>query len=443
MKKKLALIGGEPTFKYEDMPKELFHWPIITKEDEEAVLDVVRTNNFSGVDITMQLEKEFAEWQGRKHAIAYCNGTLSLAAAMFAIGLGVGDEIICPTKTYWASIVQAANFGASAVFCNINENLSMDPDDLERCIGPRTKAIMVVHYMGYPADMDRIMAIAKKYDLKVIEDVSHAHGNMYKGKKVGNFGDVAAMSMMSQKAFAAGELGMLVTDNQTYYERALAYAHYERNNEYFVQETEELKPFSNIALGGVKGRVNQVNSALALGQLKHYDERTKEINEAMEYFCDQIKDLPGIRPMAVDKESGSLMLRAYIPHAKYYPNELGGLSAGRFAEAYRAETGGAPCWEGGNYPLHSHRLFKDFNLMHTEKPTRIAFAERDVRELDDAVDASKQFMCVSLPSFKKFMPEYIDLFVEALKNIVENYEQLLENEEVKEDGGRWFGTENN
>ena len=225
---KLALVGGKPVI--EKQPDEsLFKWPILTQEDEDAALDVIRNNKFSGTDITEKFQDEFAEWIGRKYAIAYCNGTASLTSAMFAIGLGKGDEIICPTKTYWGSVSQAINFGASAVFCNINDYLSMDPDDLERCITKRTKAIMVVHYYSYPCDMDKIMAIAKKYNLMVIEDVSHAQGGLYKGKRLGTFGDVAAMSLMSGKSFAAGEMGILVTDNTKIYERAMAFGHYERN----------------------------------------------------------------------------------------------------------------------------------------------------------------------------------------------------------------------
>ena len=259
---KLALLGGTPVISAE--PKELFAWPILTEEDKEAAMDVIVNNRFSGRDITEKLQDEFAAWQGRKYAIAYCNGTASLFAAMFAIGLGQGDEIICPTKTYWASISQTINLGASAVFCNIDDMLSMDPDDLERCITPRTKAIMVVHYCGYPCDMDRIMAIANKHNLIVIEDVSHAQGGLYKGKKLGTFGAVAAMSLMSGKSFAAGELGMLVTDDREIYERAMAFGHYERNNEKYIQETDELKPYYHIALGGIKGRANQLCSALAV-----------------------------------------------------------------------------------------------------------------------------------------------------------------------------------
>ena len=239
--KKLAILGGEPIFNQGDKQKvkEITRWPIFTEEDEAAALDVIRNNSFSKKDITEKFEKEYAEWIGTDYAVAYCNGTMSLAAAMFAIGLSKGDEIICPTITYWASIVPATIFGATAVFCDLDDKLCIDPDDLERLISPKTKAIMVVHYASNPADMDRIMAIAKKHNLIVIEDVSHAQGGFYKGKKLGTFGDVAAMSLMSGKSFAAGELGILVTNNRKYYERALADGHYDRNNENYIKESED------------------------------------------------------------------------------------------------------------------------------------------------------------------------------------------------------------
>ena len=164
----LALLGGTPVVK-EAAPTELFKWPIMTQEDYDAAMDVVVNNKFSNTDITIKFQEEFAAWQGRKYALAFTNGTMSLTAALFAIGLSEGDEIICPTKTYWGSVSQASWFGATAVFCNINEMLSMDPTDLERCITPKTKAIVAVHYFGYPCDMDAIMEIANRHGLYVIE----------------------------------------------------------------------------------------------------------------------------------------------------------------------------------------------------------------------------------------------------------------------------------
>ncbi|MBQ8742535.1 MAG: aminotransferase class I/II-fold pyridoxal phosphate-dependent enzyme [Clostridia bacterium] len=439
---KLALLGGEPIIK-EGAPEDLFKWPLISKEDEEAVMDIVRNNNFSGTDITTKFQDEFAAWQGRKYAIGYTNGTMSLTAAMFAIGLGVGDEIICPTKTYWGSVSQAMNFGASAVFCNINDDLVLDPSDLERCITPKTKAIMVVHYFGHPCDMDPIMEIANKHNLYVIEDVSHAHGATYKGKKVGNFGHVAAMSMMSWKVFAAGEMGMLVTDDRKIYERAMAFGHYERNNGNFIQESDELKSYFHIALGGVKGRVNQVSAALGRGQLKHFDERCVEIRKAMNYFYDQLEGLPGIRPIRTNEAEGTTMGGFYNPTCAYYPDQLGGLSAKRFAQAVTAEFNGHfGCWEGGNFCLHTHNFFKTFDLLNAGKPGRIVFADRDVRDDDKYLKPSEEKYCIGMPWFKKFDKEWIEAYASVYKKVVENYTELIEGDTDKSQGGRWHGSEN-
>ena len=436
---KLALLGGTPVV--QNAPTDhLFGWPIRTQEDEDAALDVIRRNAFSGLDITEKFQEEFAAWQGREYAIAYCNGTMSLTAAMFAIGLGVGDEIICPTKTYWGSVSQAINFGASAVFCNIDENLSMDPKDLERCLSPRTKAIMVVHYFGYPCDMDPIMEIANRHNLYVIEDVSHGHGSMYKGKKVGTFGHIAAMSMMSQKGFAAGELGMLVTDDRKLYERSLAYGHYERNNDKYITEDADLRQYAHIALGGVKGRANQVCSALGRVQLKYYDQRCAEIRKAMNYFWDLLEGLPGIRAIRVDESTGSNMAGWYCPHGVYHGEELHGLSVKRFCEALRAE--GLESWDGGNFCLHTHPFFKNFDLFGIGKPSRIAFNDRDVRVDDEKLKPSEAIECFSVPWFKHYETEWIETYAAAVRKVIENHEQLLEADFDKKQGGRWHGTTN-
>lgn len=440
---KLALLGGTPAIG-EKAPESLFKWPIMTQEDYDAAMDVIYNNSFSGTDITLKFQEEFAQWLNVKHAVAYCNGTLSLAAAMFGIGLGSGDEIICPTKTYWGSIAQTVTFGASPVFCNIDENLVIDPKDLERCISPRTKAILVVHYLAYPCDMDPIMEIARKHNLYVIEDVSHAQGGLYKGKRLGTIGDVGAMSLMSQKSFAAGELGILITDNRRIYERALAYAHYERNNENFITESEELKPYYHIALGGVKGRANQLCSALARVQLKYYDERCVEVRRAINYFWDQLEGLPGIRPIRVDESTGSNMAGWYLPHAGYHAEELHGLSVLKFCEALRAECGvnEGYGWSGANYCLHKHSFFKSFDLRNEGKPSRIAYNEYDVRQDDDKCDPSVSIDCFSVPRFVYFDKEWIDAFAGIIRKVVMNHEQLLETDENKAAAGRWYGTTN-
>lgn len=436
---KLALFGGEPAIK--NAPQELFKWPIITKEDEDAVLDVIKNASYSKTNITEQFQTEFANYLGVKYALAFTNGTQSLEAAMFAIGLGAGDEMICTTKTYWASAVPAFNFGAVPVFCNIDNNLSMDPDDIERCITPRTKAIMVVHYFAYPCDMDRIMDIAKRHNLIVIEDVSHAQGGLYKGKRLGSFGDIAAMSMMSQKSFSAGELGMLVTNERKYYERAIAFGHYERNNAKYITECEELKPYYNIAIGGIKGRANQMCTALARVQLKYYDERCTEIRKAMNYFWDLLDGVKGIRAIRVDESTGSNMAGWYSPHGLYIPDELGGLSSKRFCLAMRAE-GVEKCHEGGNYCLHTHPYFTSFDRFGNGVPTRIAFSDRDARDDDSKCAPSEKVQCIQVPWFKHFDKEWIEAYANAFKKVINNYELLLEDDDSNASGGRWHGTTN-
>ena len=440
---KLAILGGSPVIPA-DAPKEyLFKWPIITKEDEDAALEVIRSGNFSGTDISMKLEEEFAAWQGTKYALSFCNGTQALAAAMFACNLKAGDEIICTTKTYWASITPALIFGLKPVFCNINENLSMDPKDLERCLTPRTKAIMAVHYLAYPCDMDPIMEFANKHNLIVIEDVSHAQGGYYKGKKLGTFGKVAAMSMMSGKSLACGECGMLVTDDTAVYERALAYGHYERNSAKYVQ-SEELVPFHGLPLGGVKARLNQVSAAIGRVQLRHYDERIAEIDKAMNHFCDLIEDLPGVKPIRPPKGSGSTMGGWYACSAAYFPEELHGLPPKKFCEAVTAEMNGIKdTWAGGNFCLHTHKLFSDFDFRNAGKPSSIEYTGEDVYNGNADCDESIQRLSFSLPWFKHYDPFWVEQFALCFRKVVENHMQLIDPSDVDEgEQGRWFGFKN-
>ena len=433
----LALFGG-PKAIDKTPPAELFRWPIITQEDEDAVLEVFRRAGMSGTDVTEKFEEEFAAWNGVKYAIGYSSGTMSLQAAMYAVGLGEGDELICQSKTYWASCIQAMSLNATVVFADIDpDTLTIDPNDLERCIGPRTKAIMVVHYLAHPADMDPIMAIAKKHNLTVIEDVSHAQGGLYKGKKLGTFGDVAAMSLMSGKSFATGEMGMLITNDREIHDRAMAYSHYERNNAKYVT-TDYLTPYYNMPLGGMKGRVNQTCSAMGRVQLKYYDERCIEIRRAMNYFWDIVEAAPGLKAHRTNEAEGSTMAGWYAAHGLFRPDEVEGMPVTRFAEAMRAEGVGISV--GGNRALHTHEYFKSFDLYHSGKPTRIEFATRDVRELDNALPVTESIEIYSVPWFKKFMPEYIEMYANAFVKVMTNYKELLAGAPRRRKGadGRWF-----
>jgi dTDP-4-amino-4,6-dideoxygalactose transaminase len=422
-KSKLALFGGAKAVTSD--AGDMFKWPIITKEDEDAVLEVLRRGGMSGVDVTMKFEKEFAAWQGSKYALGFHNGTASVQAAMFGCGCGTGDEIICPSVTYWASALPCFSLGATVVFAEIDPvTLCIDPKDIEHRITDKTKAILVVHYLGHPADMDEIMAIARKHNIKVIEDTSHAQGALYKGRKCGSIGDVGAMSLMSEKSFAIGEAGILVTDDLEIYERAIALGHYERFNDNI--QTESLKPYIGLPMGGYKFRMHQLSSAVGLVQIKSYDDRCAEIRKAMDYFWKCLERVPGLYPHQPAKDSGSNMGGHYAPHGHYKSEELGGLSVTRFVEAVQAE-GFNDCAAGCNAALHTHSIFNTCDIYNDGQPTRIANSKRDLRQPLGSLPISEGIgaKLYGIPSFKHYNPTVIEEYANAYRKVAENYKELL------------------
>ncbi|NUQ01534.1 MAG: DegT/DnrJ/EryC1/StrS family aminotransferase [Armatimonadetes bacterium] len=435
----LALLGGPKAV--QSAAEDMFVWPIITSEDEQAVLEVLRRGGMSGTEVTAEFEKEFADWHGSTHAVAFSSGTAALQSAMWACGVRRGDEVIGPSLTYWASVMPAYSLGASIVFAEVDpETLCLDPNDLEHRITERTKAIVPVHYCGYPCDMDAIMAIARKHGIKVIEDVSHAHGGLYKGRLVGTIGDVGAMSCMSGKSFAIGEGGALVTNDPLIYQRAVAWGHYERTST--VCEDPELKPFNGLPWGGYKYRMHQLSSAVGRVQLRHYRARMEEIQKAMNYFWDLLEGVPGIRAHRPAKGSGSTMGGWYASHGLYVPEELGGLHVARFCEAVRAE--GASTSAGANFPLHTHKLFHDADIYGDGQPTAIANANRDLRQPAGSLPVTEAMpsRCYGIPWFKHYRPAIIEEYALAFRKAAEHADELLAHfgEQASDAGGAVLGS---
>ncbi len=429
----LALLGGSKAV--ENIDLEIFKWPVVTDDHRKAVLDVIDRGAMSGLDVTDKFTAAYAKDFERKYGLMCNNGTAAIHSGFWALGVGAGDEVICPSMTFWASITQIFSLGATPVFADIDpETLCLDPADFERCITERTKAVVVVHYAGYPADMDRIMEIASKHGIKVLEDCSHSHACYYKGKQTGTFGDVAGYSLMTGKSFAIGESGMLLTDDQEIYERAVLFGHYARHGSL---ELEGVAKYAGLPAGGYKYRPHQCSSAFGLVQMGYYKQQFAEIDEAMTYFCDQIDQLPGIRAHR-PKEKGTTKGGWYHPLAHYDSEELGGLSLLRFAEALVAE--GVKCSAGCNKPLHTHCLFTEMDVYHQGKPTRIANLP-DGMTVDQiqkplAVSETINNQIITLPRFIRFDKAVIDRHVEAYKKVVAHAEELLvddKGEEVKGD----------
>lgn len=428
---RLAVNGAFPTISGDH--NAMFKWPIITGEDENAVLEILRSGAMSGTAVTRLFESEFAGYLGVRYALGCCNGTAAIQEAMWACGVGIGDEVICPSMTYWASCTSALALGATVNFADIDQDtLCINPADIEHRISPDTKAIIVVHYAGHPCDMDPIMEIAGRYGVKVIEDVSHAVGSRYKGRYCGTIGDIAGMSMMAGKSFVVGEGGMLVTNDRELYERCMAFGHYERvAKSRFSSAKEklfapELARYAGVPQGGVKHRMNQTCSAMGRVQLKYYPERIEEIQQAMNYFWDQLEEYPGLHPHRVASGSGSTMGGWYYPRGLYRAEELGGLPCTEFCRAITAE--GFNCSAGANFPLHLHPAFHDMDVLNAkDKPSIAAFAKRDVRQGPGSLPVSEKIndICLGVPWFKHYDRRIINEYANIFKKVIEHHQELL------------------
>ena len=424
--KKLAIHGGPKTVTLE--AGDIFKWPIVTEEDEAAVLEVIRRGAMSGWDVTEQFESEFAEWMGTDYALCFGNGTMGLLAAMFGCGLGAGDEIIGPSLTYWATILPALNLRAVPVLAEVDpDTLCIDPDDIEHRITERTKAVIITHHFAHPCDMDRIMPIAREHGLKLIEDVSHAQGGLYKGRKLGTFGDVGAMSLMAGKSFPIGEGGIFVTDDRMIWERAIAFGHYARTQREGVITDPELARFKGMPLGGFKFRLNQTASAMGRVQLKYYDERCAEIRRAMNHFWDCLDGCPGLQAHRVDEETGSTMAGWYAAVGLLKPDEIGGVTNVKFAEAVRAEGAFCRAYCGNTSPIHMHPILREADVYKEGKPTAIAYSERTGHTQIGDLPVTEAVMSriISVPRFKRFGKEFIEQQAAAFRKVAENYEERL------------------
>jgi len=190
--------------------------------EEEAVVETVRSKWISTGPKNAEFERKFAEMTGAKHAVSLSNCTVALHISLLLNNIKPGDEVICPSLTFVATVNAIRYVNAIPVFADIKslEDLNIDPDDIERKITSRTRAIMVMHYGGFACDMTRISAIAEKHNLIIIEDACHGPLSEYEGKKLGTIGKVGCFSFFSNKNISTGEGGMIITDDDAIYEKA-------------------------------------------------------------------------------------------------------------------------------------------------------------------------------------------------------------------------------
>lgn len=197
--------------------------PSLTGNEKKYVIECLDSSWISSKGKFISLfEEKFSDFIGIKYSISVCNGTVALHLALLALGIGKGDEVIVPTLTYIASVNSITYTGAEPVFADsLNDTWQIDPEDIRKKITPKTKAIMAVHLYGHPCEMSEILKICKEFNLFLIEDCAEAIGSKYEGKHVGTFGDIATFSFFGNKTISTGEGGMVVTNDETLYDRAL------------------------------------------------------------------------------------------------------------------------------------------------------------------------------------------------------------------------------
>lgn len=280
-----AIMGGPKAVTMDQ--SEAMRWPIITGEDEEAVLQVLRHGDLSLHPVTRDLEADYREYFRVRHALAHCNGTSALLAAFFAIGLEPGDEVLAPTATFWASVLPMLWVGAIPVFCESEfERLGIDPVDAEKKITRRTRAIVVTHLWGMPAKMTQLLDLAQRRNLKIVEDASHAHGAIWRQRLCGTLGDVCVFSLQSSKLAPAGEGGMLLTNNDAFMERAVCLGDIER----IRQLSSPSARFAATSFG-VKTRMAPLSAAVARVQLRQLKKRNSRRSENVEYLSSHLEKL--------------------------------------------------------------------------------------------------------------------------------------------------------
>lgn len=239
-----------------------------------------------------KFEQRFANYVGMQHGLSFCNGTSAIEAALFAVNIGKGDEVLVPSFTFHASIDPIINLGAKPVFVDVeSRTYTICPSDVARKITNKTKAIVIVHLFGMPANMEKLLAILKGRDITIIEDVSQAHGAQWNEQLCGSFGHFGAFSLQGDKAIAGGEGGIVVTNDFLAKVRMSMWGHFTRHAEYFSDLNADEFRFTGI---GFKRRMAPVSALLADADLDHINKINQMMNDSAEVLDQALGNIDGI-----------------------------------------------------------------------------------------------------------------------------------------------------
>ena len=362
-------------------------------EEKQAVQDVLDRGWLTMGEITQQFEQEFADLVGARHALAVTNGTASLHLACRALGLGPGDEVIVPSLTFVATANAILYVGAKPVFADIlsEDNLTIAPEAIERLITPQTRAIMVMHYAGYPCDMPAIMAIAQRHGLSVIEDAAHSPGAAIDGRKMGIWGDIASFSFFPNKNMTTAEGGMLTTNDDTLAEKMRVLRSHGMTTLTWDRHQGHAWSY-NVTDLGYNYRIDEIRSAIGREQLKKLmrnNNRRGELSGLYHQLLRQYIPEVGVPFSAFPWQSSYHIMPVLLPL---------GIDRARFAEVmkeHRVQT-------SLHYPpIHLFQYYRE-NGFSPEVPL----------PLTEAVAARE----VTLPLYSTMEPSQVEIVIDAVKD---------------------------
>ncbi len=407
---KPAILGGPKTITIDY--NQVGTLPICSPKGIKMVHELMEKGETSQSPIITQFADRFAKYTGSPYALCTNNGTAALDSALFAVGVKPGDEVIVPSYTFWASVTPIIAQHAVPIFCDVDlETSCIDPSDIEHHISKRTRAIMVVHVWGNPCDMDAIMAIAKKHGLAVIEDCSHAHGATYKGRPIGTLGDIGCFSLQGTKTLPAGEGGILVTANETYYERAVALAHYD-----VIPSLAKNSPYQRYDLTGMghKYRIHPFAAALADSQLDELDARSVIRRKNAELFDNGIAHIPFLKKQ--EEYEGASRVFSYH-YYRYIPATKNPSETYVFLKALHAE--GAMVGYCGYGRLHTAPLFTEGGPYGDCKPQ-----DPSIVTPLPVTDLLAKTTFLAAPRFETDCTDLVEQYIAAYQKVANHIEEI-------------------
>jgi dTDP-4-amino-4,6-dideoxygalactose transaminase len=325
----LAINGGEPV-----RSRPYPSWPIWDQREIDAVTEVIKSGSWGGIPGTKGREfaDRFATIQGATYGVPVMNGTCALQVALRAVGVGPGDEVIVPALTWVATPQAALYLGAVAIFGDVEpDTFNLDPTKLDAQITSRTKAIIPVHLGGLPANLDAVLAIAKKHHLALIEDCAHAHGASWRGRGVGSWGDLGCFSFQESKVITSGEGGCILTNDRYLAELSASLINCGR-----IRETDQTLTEHAFAYNF---RLTDLQAAVLVAQLSRLEELTVRRATNARRLDAALAEIEGLAPLR--RDPNVTQQAYYIYYFRYDPEKFGGLRREDFCKAMQAE--GIPC----------------------------------------------------------------------------------------------------